>query len=315
MKYHRDLQVRLQERYRRLFKATYSSFPAETQYFREFLRCAPALWAIVNTIIESEGDLDPQQWIDANFDHYQYRWPQTEIGRAKVAWHLLNLWADSEDANVYTTVFSTENNLDACIRDMTEAVLEPFVDFLQEHLAVESDTLYLLERYSRQVEWFDREDLYSRYSSDTARGEAVYDRHLRRFLFAQGVDYPFSQPASASGIADVVSAVDTDDPLVCEIKLFDGDRYSTSYIAKGVRQVLEYAKDYGKVVGHLVICNLTDRVVLLPSDSPASDWPARLAIGEITVHLVQVRARPETAASRLGKVDPIVLERNDLVAS
>jgi len=59
---------------------------------------------------------------------------------------------------------------------------------------------------------------------------------LRRFLFEQGIDYPFSQPRSASGQSDVVAMVDEDDPLICEVKLYNGRNSSKRYVAKGVQQ-------------------------------------------------------------------------------
>jgi hypothetical protein len=107
------------------------------------------------------------------------------------------------------------------------------VGYLQEQLGAASDVLYLLERYVRRVEWFDRARLWEEYHRDKVRGEALYDRDLRRFLFEQGIDYPFSRPASASGEADIIADLSTDDPLVCEVKLFNAGSYGRSYIGKG----------------------------------------------------------------------------------
>ncbi len=45
----------------------------------------------------------------------------------------------------------------------------------------------------------------------------------------------FSQPRSASGESDVVANLDDEDRLVCETKLYDGDRYGKAYVAKGVQ--------------------------------------------------------------------------------
>jgi hypothetical protein len=42
---------------------------------------------------------------------------------------------------------------------------------------------------------------------------------------------------SASGEADVVGDVDTDDPLICEGKIFDGRSPGKSYFAKGLNRV------------------------------------------------------------------------------
>jgi hypothetical protein len=52
---------------------------------------------------------------------------------------------------------------------------------------------------------------------------------------------PFSQARSASGLSDVLAELDSDDPLVCEVKVFDGAGRSKHHLATGVGQVLHYA--------------------------------------------------------------------------
>src|SRR5262249_47550525 len=133
--------------------------------------------------------------------------------------------------DVGRAVDADERNLDALCRTATETVVEPLIEWLQEEIGKSSDVLYLLERYVRRVEWFERARLWQTYEAATRR-EDVYDRDLRAFLFDQGIDYPFSQPRSASGEADVVAGTDSDDPLVCEVKLYDGESYNKAYIGK-----------------------------------------------------------------------------------
>jgi hypothetical protein len=196
---------------------------------------------------------------------------------------------------------------------MTEAAIEPLIEYLEERLGSESEVLYLLERFKRRIEAFDHEELYRAYQANTRQGEAVYDRYLRKFLFDQGVDYPFSQPASASGQADVISELEGDDPLVCEVKLYDGDKYSVSYVGKGLNQAVEYAHDYGKTVAHLVIINLSEHGLQLPSDEDPKLWPPRLNVSGVTVYLVAVRGLPLPSASTRSRPAPKVVKREDLV--
>jgi hypothetical protein len=58
---------------------------------------------------------------------------------------------------------------------------------------------YVLERYVRRVEWFDRKELHERAMQDPRKAEEVYDTDLRRFLFGEGINMPFSRAKSASG--------------------------------------------------------------------------------------------------------------------
>jgi hypothetical protein len=313
MRYEQGLQIRLRERYRRLFKTGYEVYSREASYFRQFILGTPALRAIVETLERSEPDLDPDQWVADHFDNQGYDWPPSETGRAKVVWRLINRWADGEDAFNLSHSFSHERNIDSALRIVTESTVEPFVEYLEERLGSESEILYLLERFKRRLEAFDQEELHRLYQENTRKGEDVYDRYLRKFLFDQGIDYPFSQPASASGRADVVSDVDGDDPLVCEVKLYDGEQYGIPYVSKGLNQAVEYAHDYGKTVAHLVIINLSEQSLQLPSDEDPKLWPPRLHVSGVTVYLVVVRALPLPSASKRGRSTPKIVKREDLV--
>jgi hypothetical protein len=201
------------------------------------------------------------------------------------------------------------------VSDFVDEAVEPLIEYLQERLAAETDILYVLGRYRRRVLWFEQESLWERYGADTKRGEALYDTDLRRFLFEQGVDYPYSQPVSPSGRADVVAQLESDDPFACEVKLFDGGRYGHAYLAKGLHQAVRYAEDYGQTDAYLVIFNLSEFVVELPTDDPDAGWPERLVVGGITVFLVLVQARPLAVASKAGKTSTSVIAREQLVTS
>jgi len=313
MRYEQGLQVQLRERYRRLFKTGHEVYSREADYFRQFILRTPALRAIVESLERAEPDLDPDRWVTDHFNWQGYDWPPSETGRAKIVWRLINRWADGEDAFQLSGSFSHDPSGDSMLRAMTEGAVEPFVEYLEERLGSASEVLYLLERLKRRLEAFDQEDLYEAYQSNRRQGEDVYDRYLRKFLFDEGIDYPFSQPASASGRADVVSDMEGDDPLVCEIKLYEGDQYTVAYIGKGLNQAVEYAHDYGKTVAHLVIINLSDHGLQLPSDEDPKLWPSRLHVSGVTVYLVTVRALPQLSASRRGRPAPKVVTREELV--
>ena len=236
----------LSQRFQRISNASIDSYGHEVRYLREFVLSSPPLRAAIGVL---EGvDINPEEWIE-QFDRRTYSWPPTEIARAKVLWHLVGLIAESEDPWKVALLFSDESNIQESLHDMTVAVLEPMVAYLIDSIAAGSEMLYLLDLYRRRLAWFDRDELYSKYNSHPADGEAQYDRNLRRFLLDHGVPYPFSQPASASGRTDIVSGLETDDCLVCEIKLYGGhSNYGVANLAKGVHQAVEYAKDYGKAI-------------------------------------------------------------------
>jgi hypothetical protein len=315
MNYRRDLQIRLQEKYRRLYKANFQSYHHEAGYFVKFIRDTPALAFIVESLERIEPDLDPETWAAEHIGYQGFELPPTDEGRAKLSWHLLQTWAETPNgAAMFGHMIDSGNDLPSGCRTATEQVVEPLVEFLQESLGQAADILYLLERYVRHVEWFERDRLHAEYESNTGRGEAVYDNDLRKFLFEQGIDHPFSQPRSASGEADVVAVLDQEDPLICEVKLFNGESYNKAYIGKGFRQAVAYANDYGKSVAYLVIVNVSDRHFELPTDGAAKDWPPRVESNGVTVFMVHVRARPSPSASKAPKPAVTQVTRADLVS-
>ena len=205
----------------------------------------------------------------------------------------------------YARALSVGNdNIHALTRKFTEYIVSPLFDFLLEQVAAEGSVLYTLERYVRRVEWFDRDDLYARAMQDTRKTEEVYDTDLRRFLFIEGINMPFSQAGSASGLSDVLTDLDTDDPLVCEIKIFDAAGRGKRHLAVGVNQAVQYASDYGKQVAYLVIINLSGRALALPDEDRSKAWPPSITVAGVRVYLIAVRALPVASASKLGKAAP-----------
>ncbi|WP_158691133.1 hypothetical protein [Streptomyces sp. 351MFTsu5.1] len=315
MRYERDLQSKLEQRYSRIYGADYNAFRNAVQYFRDFIQGTPALRAITENLENTNIDVDPDVWVGEKFSMRTYSWPETESGQAKIVWRLVNRWADGEDPYALGDSFSSDNNLNYVLRDMTDQTIRLFVEYLVEQLGSASQVLYMLERFKRRVEWFDQAELYAKYEADTKHGEDGYDTHLRKFLFDQGIDYPFSQPKSASGQVDVVAGLDGDDPLVCEVKLYDPSRsgYGVPYVAKGFRQALDYAHDYGKSVAHLVTFNLSGQGLQMPTDEGSKPWPPRLHVEGVTVYLVTVNAKPRPSASQRGRATPRIVTRDELV--
>jgi hypothetical protein len=315
MRYQQDLQVMLRDRLRRLMTTGFETYVHEVNLIASWMNGQPAVRGVLDEIATAEADVSVAEWKSLCGTHRGLAWPTTtEPGRANLVWrYMLDLAADQPDAAwQFAHNFVSENNFNVMVRGLTEQVLAPLFDFLGERIADESSVLYLLERYVRRVEWFDRDMLYERYTANTRQGEKVYDDDLRRFLFDQGIDMPFSQPKSASGLSDVVGNLDSEDPLVCEIKLFDGGDHGKRNLASGVHQLLNYANDYTKHAAYLVVINLSGQPLELPSDDDAKRWPPYVTISGVRLHLLTVRALPTVSASKLGKAKPTVVSRDDL---
>jgi len=328
MRYQQDLQVSLRERLRRLMVVGCEDASHEVRLVTGWIDQQPALRAVLAEAERAEAGLHPDALVSAlqgggSGLGRQFRWPsQTESGRTCLIWHLMRrIAADDSDGTDsprivinYAHAVTDHSNMNDMWRAFAERILRPLFDYLGERIGAESSVLYVLERYVRRVEWFDRDDLYARAMEDTRKVEEVYDTDLRRFLFSEGINMPFSQAKSASGLSDVLTDLDTDDPLVCEVKIFDGDNRSKRHLASGVNQAIHYASDYAKQVAYLLIINLSGRSLSLPSEDDPKIWPPRITVAGIRVYLIGVRALPPTAsASKLGKPAPVGITYDDLV--
>ncbi|MFF1819830.1 hypothetical protein ACFVWG_21190 [Kribbella sp. NPDC058245] len=322
MRYTRDLELKLRDRLRRLLASRPSQGGHELILVAQWIQDQPALRGVLGEAATVEANVDLTKFIKSMFDNYELRWPTTsEAGRATLIWKLIQRSvADIERGAIDTNDFGhhyspaifPSDSLDAAWYAFVEQAIAPLFDYLAEHLADESNMLYILARYVRLVEWFDLDALYACALEDTRQTEAVYDEHLRRFLFSEGIDMPFTQARSASGESDVLAGLHTDDPLVCEIKVFDAADRGKRELATGYHQTFQYTRDYGKSVGYLVIVNLSGRPLNLPTEDESNAWPPFLIESGVRINLISVRARPTPSASKQGKIQPVNISVDDL---
>lgn len=318
MRRQEDLQIKLRERYRRLLVSDHDAYDSTLRVVRDFIAGDPLLQSLLIEASRVEPELDVEAWLAALGEGGGWSrgmgWTHTtEAGQATLVWALVNGLVDDTIRIRSMWMITGERNFNDAARRFTEMALEPLFNFLGEAVGEQSSVLHALQRYVRVVEWFDRDALLRAYEADTQRGEAVYDQHLRRFLFSEGIDMPFSQARSPSGDSDAVSQLESENPLVCEVKLFDADGRGKRHLVAGIHQVLQYAEDYGKPEAHLVIVNVSGRPLELPSDGSDKQWPPYLDIAGVRVYLIVVRAKRAASASKLGKARPVQITREEAV--
>jgi hypothetical protein len=172
------------------------------------------------------------------------------------------------------------------VEQVINIFLKPVYNHLVHHLRDTNVKLYLLLRYKRWAEWFETERLRGVYATE---GETGLDRDLRRFLFESGIDYPLSQPRSPRGQADIVADLDTDEPLVLEVKVWDsGKDYKENRVRDGLRQVMDYADKYGKDKGYVPVFNLDTEPLVFVPEADGIEWPARIERGGKTYFFVAI---------------------------
>ena len=318
MRYLLDLRVRLQQRRNRVHMTDARHYETELQLFLQFLDDNTYLQTLLCTLERSE-EVDLEEWKSTVSRRGGATFPPSESARAKLCLGILRECAydpEEREAIAWAGRFSYASNLNEMISDLNEAVLDPFVNYLEDRIDDISNVMYLLQRFKLKVEWFRRQKLYQIYLEETASGEANLDRTLREALFDGGVDFPFSQPVSPSGRADVVNLDDSEDPLVLEVKVFDPDRgKGKSHLRQGFHQVLRYANDYQQNVGYLVAFNCSDNQLVWPSeDSSGGEFPPRILHDGKTFFLIAIDIGTNRAsASRERPSGRVVMSRRELI--
>ena len=317
----RDLRVQIQQRRNRIHRTDHEYFNDELLYTFQFLNKSAYIRNLMTTI-EASTDVDFSEWQqgleDSRFRGVEF--PRTEEGKAKVCLNILKQCVDENNnahALNWAYYFSAKSNFNESLAEFTAAVIDPFFNYLDDRIDETSNVLYLIERFKLKVEWFMQEELYGIYKNNTPAGERMLDKVLRAYLFDGGIDYPFSQPESPSGKADVVALLDPEDPLVLEVKLFDPSRSKgKSNLAQGFHQVLRYASDYNQNIGYLVIFNCSDGpLVVSDDDLSVQEFPTRISSSGKSIFVVPVDINPTTAsASKENPTSRQIVTFNDLIS-
>jgi hypothetical protein len=310
----RDPIPALKARAETLKKATDLTFRRELRALIEFIDSQPLLRVVVNELARTCSDAECDAWYQAEFG--KWRWPDSEEKHAAVAMWLIRRMAPNAVVleHIQQSISWTRyHNGFLQIGALADLFVIPLVQYLSEHIASGSEVLHAMARYKHAVEWFDRDELYRLASVKKRERESTYDLHLQRFLFDHEL-IVYRQTRSPSGIADVAAGLESADPLVCEIKLYEPPRYGIAYVAQGVSQAFKYARDHQKPTAYLVVIDLQEEHVLrLPSDT-GDAWPPTLQIDSVAVRMVLVHGLRTKSASKSGSLTTLDVSRESLVA-
>lgn len=317
MYYNHQLRTNLQEWKTRLYKTDFVDINNQFKFFIKKILNEPILVNIINDICQ-EYSHD-----EASLNHWkeQLRRPYTisynsEKERFSYQWKLCNDFYLNAKMYAEYNVFREQSHRDG-VRAFLDGIVTPVVDYFHESLDNISYVLYILEKYKLRTEWFTKDSLRAKYENAPNRQyEQVLEDDIRLFLFDQGIDYPFSTPKSASGRADVISLVDTEDPLVMEIKIYDSERgYKKDRIISGFTQIVKYANDYHKNIGYLVVFNLDQIEIEIENIEPDNKFPNRVIFNGKTYYIIIVNLNYDATASNLKKLNKITIPYGELTSS
>ena len=277
--------------------------------FKQFCDSTPLLANIITQLPEVAYDFSvdwqyvPDMWSGGN-ESYAMRWnaimQMVEEGPGKVDEAWLQL-AGGEDERLG-------------LQKETNIIVVPMCHFFVDQIELSSAIMYALLRYKMWSEWFEADNLRDIYNAEEHGGENALDENLRQFLFESGIDYPFSQPASPRGRVDIVAGLETDDPLVLEIKVWDSAKgYRKDRVRDGLRQAMDYATKYGKDIGYIVVFNLDQQPLSFNDQKTSSEWPPKIEHGGRTYYFIDVHiAKKIKPISQQEKGKPVKVYKIEL---
>jgi hypothetical protein len=316
MYYNHNLRTALQEWKNRLYRAPYKEFGNQLKYFTNNLDGEKLLNNILSEACIQYTFQDAEiEEIITKAEHGSYRDFINEIEHAAYCYQKLKyLGRQYGYPTIQNLILFTGDGFDEKKGKVIEQLVAPIVYFLHDKLEKSNSTIYLLEKYKKRTEWFTKPNLLLLYRQATKNYEQILEDDLRLFLFDQGIEYPFSTPKSNSGRADIVGAIDTNDPLIIEVKFLDKEKgYGKSRVRDGFNQIVKYTNDYNKNFGYLVVFNLDNIEVDFKLPDSKKVFPPMLTFGNRTYFLIVINLYTGVAASKQGQVESMEITEDDLV--
>lgn len=301
--YVQHLRYKLQKRVRRLNSVDWQLFQPMLKQFWAFFESYPTFTGIVEELLSRE----PQSKDDADsiLEESAGLVGDTEQENAAIAYRVLRKLAEAQrietPLNNIGMAYGAGPKMSMGLDLIRDLFLESFYEYVDEHLDDQRAMLALLRRYKHRSEWFYRNELIEQ----AELGERNLALNLYSYLYDQGVDFNI-QPWSASGEVDLIAAQESNDPLIADAKIFDGDSRGKSYILKGFNQIYSYTRDYNQPFGCLVIFKTCERDLKFSLAERAQKTPVVIHNNK-TIFLLTVDIHKyEESASKRGRLKEVV---------
>lgn len=322
-----SIRYKLQKRIRRLNSAEYDPFIPLLRQFFIFFNSSPILCSVRDTLLERTKKYDVKQTIDkvikgkgpygsneeeaAAMGHEILLRaigtnPPREIltcrRRVRVQFPQYNEKHDDSEYNESLDIFRAD-------------FLEPFYEYIDEHLDDQHVILYLLKKYKHQCEWFRSVQLRQTVSNDTAKGEKSLALDLYEYLHNAGIDFNV-EPKSTSGIPDFVTEQIGDNRIVADTKIYWPERSKDkSYLISGYNQIYTYLRDYNESFGYLVIYNMAEEDIRFLLPQTQFTFPSYTYNNKTIFFAVIDICDHNATASKRGQRKAINISENDLIAA
>jgi hypothetical protein len=316
MYYNHNLRTSLQEWKNRLYKAPYEQLGHQLKYCIGNIESSKILNGFLTEAILKYPYSEEQ--LKNIVDAREYGRPdmafENEIQHASYCYQMLKHFIKiCNSYNLHQFTIFIGRDFEDTKKSMIEEYITPIFYYFHDKLDRSNSVVYLLEKYKRRTEWFTFNPLLEKYLNATKNYEQIFEDDLRLFLFDQGIDYPFSTPKSTSGRGDIIGAIDTEDPIVIEIKIFDREKgYGKNRITEGFSQIIKYANDYHKDTGYLVIFNVDKAELDFVLTEKNNIFPPMVVFNNKTYFLIVINLYNGISASKIGATEVISINQNEL---
>lgn len=313
--YIQNLRYKLQKRVRRINSTEHQMFHFVLKQFWGFLNNQPFLLGIMQEIEAKSSSIETLVEKLFNSSSRESIIFASEEESAAASYFVIKKCVESDNARIEMNVarnYTNENKPNEILEVFKDIFIEPFYEYLDEHMDDNGFILALLRKYKHKCEWFQREILYAAWSKNTQRGEKLLALHLYEFLHDQGIEFSI-EPTSASGEVDLISSQTTKEPLIADAKIFNNEKSKgKEYIAKGFRQIYSYTLDFNKPIGFLIIFKTCEEDLKLPFSQQAQMTPFVQHNNKTIFFIIIDIFAYDLSASKRGKLKYVELTEDSL---
>jgi hypothetical protein len=307
-----DLRLKLQKRVARLQTVDHVGINLELTRFFNFFDANPTLRAIASELSLRYPQIATE--VETAKSQQQHIVGLTEDEHAAIGLVVLRKVSVPDNHRLTFTDYVNHNGHFAdMLNAFRERYLDPFYEYVDEHIEDRNVVLAELVRFKHLAEWFRRDRLWEQWNQNTGSGEKTLALSLYEFLYEQGIEF-YIEPASASGEADLVSAQRTSNRLVADVKIFDpSSGRGSSYIKRGFHQVHSYLNDFNLPIGYLIVYRVSAKEIELQTAAAFGDEVPFVTLGDKTIFLIQVDIFPHKgSASTRPAPEREVISESDL---
>lgn len=310
------IRYKLQKRVRRLNSADYDHFPFFLRIFFKFFDSMPLFVAIKDELLvrgEARG-------LEASWDRIiagEGIFGETEAESAALGYLILRQLAESPpDPNTILHLghaYGATGKLDEHLEMVRTVFLEPFYEYVDEHIDDQQAILYFLRRYKHRCEWFEADRLRQAVEADTQQGERSLAFDLYEYLHGQGIDFHI-EPRSASGIADLVADQVGEDRVVADAKVYWPEKSKgKAYLIAAFHQAYTYARDFNEPCAYLVIFKMCKEDVTFLVPKSETMFPCLTVNNKAIFFVVVDLCDHGVPASKRGPLKSIDISDKELI--